>query len=206
MKEKLLLFPFNGNSIEALDCIDNSFEVIGFIDDDPKKAGKSKMEYVVFGREVLSKFPEAKILAVPGSPETYLNRRELIESLKIPIERFAKVIHPNAFISSFASIGYNSLVMGGVNISATAFVGNHVCILPNTVIHHDSIIDDFTMIGSNVVIAGYTTIGQNAYIGSGSKVINNISVGKNVLVGMGSNVIKNIPDDSRVVGNPARLI
>jgi hypothetical protein len=36
--KKLIIFPFNGNGIEALDCIqENTFEFIGFIDDSPEK-------------------------------------------------------------------------------------------------------------------------------------------------------------------------
>ena len=37
-RKKLVIFPYNGNGIEALDCInDDEFELIGFIDDDKNK-------------------------------------------------------------------------------------------------------------------------------------------------------------------------
>ena len=49
-------------------------------------------------------------------------------------------------------------------------------------------------------------IGNNVYIGSNSTVIGNIQIGNNVIVGAGSVVVKNIPDNSVVVGNPARII
>ena len=35
MKKKLLIFPFNGNGLEALDCIDKNYEFIGFVDAPP---------------------------------------------------------------------------------------------------------------------------------------------------------------------------
>jgi sugar O-acyltransferase (sialic acid O-acetyltransferase NeuD family) len=207
MKTKLLIFPFNGNGVEALDCLADQFECIGFVDDTIEKQGKNnRFGIEVLNRNAFDRYKEALILAVPGSPTSYLYRSELIESLNLPINRFARVIHPNALISSYSILGYNILIMENVVIKATAYIGNHVCILPNTVIHHDSKINDFSLIGTNVTIAGNTVIGSQCYIGSGSSIINNISIGEKTLVGIGSNVIKSVSGNSRVVGNPAKEI
>jgi sugar O-acyltransferase (sialic acid O-acetyltransferase NeuD family) len=206
MKEKLLLFPYNGNAAEALDCIYDAFEVIGFIDDNIDKQGINDLGFTVFSREVISKYPEAKMLAVPGSPETYLSRSKAINSLKIAAERFATLIHPQAAVSARARIGHNCLIMAGVSISAGAVIGNHVVILPNSVVHHDACVEDYTLIGSNVAVAGYVRIGVNCYIGSGSNIIDHVIVGDFALVGLGSNVICDVPEHVRVAGNPARNI
>jgi len=206
-KIKLLIFPFNGNAIEALDCIDaNVYDVDGFIDDDVTKQGQHHFGFHVYDRTILDKNYNSKILAVPGSPLTYLNRSKIIASLNVQRERFTTIIHPSAKISKQAKIGFNCLIMAGTVVTSNAIIGNHVCILPNSVIHHDSIIGNYTLIGSNVTIAGDTIIGDNCYLGSGSSIINNINVGNNSLIGMGTNVIKNIPKNSKVVGNPGRLI
>ena len=202
--EKLLIFPFNGNGIEALDCAEGQYDFIGFIDDTIEKQGKHKLGFQVFDRSVLRKYREAKVLAVPGSPLSYKIRAKTINNLLIPIDRYARVIHPNSTISKQSSIGYNTLIMAGVVITSNAKIGNHVCILPNSTIHHDSIVNDFTLIGSNVTVAGNTTIEENCYIGSGSNIINNITIGGNTLVGLGSNVINQISSNQVVVGNPAR--
>ncbi len=34
---KLIIFPFNGNGIEAMDCIGNEYELIAFADDTAEK-------------------------------------------------------------------------------------------------------------------------------------------------------------------------
>lgn len=206
MKTKLLIFPFNGNGLEALGCLDENYEFVGFIDDEINKQGKKKEGFTVFPREALQKHPYAKLLAVPGSPMTYLNRKRAIDSLKIPQTRFATVIHKNAYISPLAKIGFNVLIMAGVVLTSNAIIGNHVCILPNSVIHHDVVVADYVLVGSQVVIAGYVKIHDNCYIGSQSSLINQIEIGKNSLVGIGSNVIKSFLPNSKIVGNPARLI
>jgi sugar O-acyltransferase (sialic acid O-acetyltransferase NeuD family) len=205
-KQELLIFPYNGNGLEALACIGEEFSFIGFVDDTPEKIGVNQFGYQVFDRSVLVQRPEAKVLAVPGSPSSYKKRHEIIEGLGLKQERFAKVIHPKASISPLASIGVNVLIMAGVVITSNAVIGSHTCILPNTVIHHDVKIGDWSLVGSNVTIAGSTVIEENCYVGSGSRLINNIVVGARALIGLGSNVIHHISADSTVVGNPARKI
>jgi sugar O-acyltransferase (sialic acid O-acetyltransferase NeuD family) len=201
-KDKLLIFPYNGNALEALDCINfDKFDFIGFVDDD---SAKRSTEYDVFPRSILQTYPEFRMLAVPGSPTSYLKRAEIIDSLQINVHRFVTVIHPNASIGRNVSIGYNCLVMAGVVITSNAYLQNHVCVLPNSVIHHDAVVKNYSLIGSNVVIAGNTTIGQSCYVGSGTNIINGIQIGDCSLVGLGSNVIRNVPANAKVAGNPAR--
>lgn len=207
MKKKLLIFPFNGNGIEALDCLNEEFDLIGFIDDTIEKQGRQNFLGIeVYSRQAVDKYKEALILAVPGSPTSYQVRNNIIEGLKLPLNRYAQVVHRNASISAFSKIGYNVLIMENVVIKATASIGNHVCILPNSVIHHDSKIGDYTLIGANVTIAGYTNIEPQCYIGSGSSIINGITLGSKSLVGIGTNVIKSFISNSKLIGNPARNI
>jgi sugar O-acyltransferase (sialic acid O-acetyltransferase NeuD family) len=204
--EQLLIFPLNGNGLEALNCLGNNFELIGFVDDTPEKQGEHPFGFKVFGREVFHKYPNAKVLAVPGSPTSFRSRKKIIDDLQLDKSRFATVVHPNASLSPFAVLGYNVLIMAGVVITANGKIGNHICILPNSVIHHDTIIGDYTLIGSNVTVAGHTTIGSMCYIGSGTSVINNVTIGDKSLVGMGTNVIRVLPENAKAVGNPAKLV
>jgi sugar O-acyltransferase (sialic acid O-acetyltransferase NeuD family) len=204
--KSLLIFPFNGNGLEALDCLGTAFRLLGFIDDTPEKQGISSHGPTVYPRSALGQWPEAQVLAVPGSPTSFRSRRAVIESLGIAPGRFARVIHPTARISPLATIGYNVLIMAGVVITSNAVIGDHVCVLPNTVIHHDARIGAWSLVGSNVSVAGNTLVGENCYIGSGSSIMNALEIGDGTLVGLGSNVIRNTPAGSRVAGNPARPI
>ncbi len=47
-------------------------------------------------------------------------------------------------------------------------------------------------------------LGDNIFIGSGAKIIGNISIGNNVRIGANSVVLDDVPDNSVVVGIPAR--
>lgn len=204
--KQLLIFPFNGNGLEALHCLGNDFELLGFVDDTAEKQGKNPLGFEVFSRDAFRKYPSALVLAVPGGPASFHLRRKIIEELGVEPDRFATVIHPRASVSPLSTIGYNVLMMAGTVITANAIIGNHCCVLPNTVIHHDSRVGNYSLIGSNVTIAGYTDVGENCYIGSGTSVINGISIGNKSLVGMGANVIRAVPENVKVAGNPAKII
>jgi len=201
--EPLLIFPYNGNAVEALDCLGTRHRLMGFIDGTPEKQGTGRYGQRVMTRAAFTDLPEARVVAVPGSSTSYRTRRRVIESLGVSTARYTTIIHPFARISPFASIGYNVLLMAGVVVTSNAIIGNHVCILPNTVVHHDVIIGEWTLIGSNVTIAGGTTIGDNCYIGSGSSIMNGLQIGSGALVGLGSNVIRNVRGNTKVAGNPA---
>jgi len=205
-QHKLLIFPCNGNGIEALDCIDpTEYNVIGFVDD--QYSVKQGIQSVpVSDRSIINEHTDAYVLAVPGSPSTYLKRKEHIDSLGIEPNRFATVIHPTAVIGKQVRIGRNCLIMAGVVITSNAWIGDHVCVLPNTVIHHDVRVGDYSLIGSGVVIAGGSSIGENCYIGSGTNIINGIGIGDFSLVGIGSNVLTSCPSRSRIAGNPAHAL
>jgi sugar O-acyltransferase (sialic acid O-acetyltransferase NeuD family) len=176
---------------------------MGFIDDDPVKLAGSH-PWPVWGRSILQKDTDSKVLAVPGGPLSFRKRKEHIDSLQLPHSRMATVIHPSASIGRQVQLGINCLIMAGVVITSNAIVEDHVCILPNSVVHHDSRIGAYTLMGSLVSVAGGTQIGSNCYIGSGSKIMNGITVGNGVLIGLGSNVIRNVAPGITIAGNPAK--
>lgn len=200
----LLIFPCNGNGIEALDCLGDDFRPFGFVDDSPSKQGTNVAGLDVHARDAFDRWPTALVLAAPGSPTSYRMRRSIIEGLQLSSSRFARVVHPTARISPFAAIGHNVLIMAGVVVTSNAVIGDHVCILPNTVIHHDTRIGAWTLVGSNVTIAGDTSVGENCYVASGSSVMHGLTIGDGALIGLGSNVIRNVASGGRVAGNPAR--
>jgi sugar O-acyltransferase (sialic acid O-acetyltransferase NeuD family) len=203
-RRPLLIFPCNGNGIEALDCLGDDYECVGFIDDTPEKQRDGAFGFRVLPRSALAEMREAAVLAVPGGPASYGARRAVIEGLGVARERFARVIHPSARVAKIARLGDNLLVMAGAVLTSNVIVGDHVAVLPNTVIHHDVTIGSYSLIGANVAVAGSVSIGENCYIGSGSSIKNGVRIGDRALIGLGSNVTRDVRSGVRVAGNPAR--
>jgi len=213
MVKKLILFPFGGNaresllSVLALNKLKKQWDPVGFVDDDRLKWGKECCGIKVLGdKGVLKKYPDAWILAVPGNPDNYPERKSIIDSLGVENSRFATIIHPSAVISPDARIGYDTTIMPNVVITCGARIGNHCIILPNTSILHDSKIGDYSCVGSNVSISARVNIASASYIGSGTKIKGDIRIGEGALVGLGSNVIFDIEKGTVAAGNPAKTI
>lgn len=213
MSKKLLLFPFGGNARESLLSVfainqrKEEWDIVGFIDDDQSQHGKACCGVKVLGgRLILREIPDAFVLAVPGSPTSYLRRKDIIGSLKTDKSRFATIIHPSVVIAPDATIGYNTIIMPNVVISCGVRIGSHCILLPNSVVSHDSVVDDYCCVGSNVSISGSVRIGSSCYIGSGTKMRENVSIGEETLVGLGSNVISDIEAGVVAAGNPAKVI
>jgi len=213
MSKQLIIFPFGGNGREAAanivgsNALTEEWELLGFADDDSSLLGREVCGVrVLGGRDILKKFPDARILAVPGKPENYLERKNIINGLEISKDKFANIISPGVNILPDVKIGKNILLMSNVVISCGVSIGNHCVILPNTTILHDSKVGEYCCIGSNVVVAGNVTIDSNCYIGAGVSIRESITIGKQSLVGMGANVIADVDPKTMVVGNPAKII
>ncbi len=213
MSKKLLLFPFGGNAREALVSIfamnenKDEWDLLGFVDDNISTHSKECCGIrVLGGREVFAQYPDAYVLAVPGSPTSFSRRNDIIRGLNLAKSRFATIVHPSVVTAPDATIGYNTLIMSGVVVSCGVTIGNHCLILPNTVVSHDSVVEDHCCIGSNISISGSVHIGSTCYIGSGTKIREDISIGNGTLIGLGSNVVSHIPEGVIAVGSPAKVV
>lgn len=52
----------------------------------------------------------------------------------------------------------------------------------------------------------FTVIGKNVSIGAGAVILKNVKIGNNVKIGANAVVTKDVPDNTTVVGVPARII
>ena len=101
-------------------------------------------------------------------------------------------IHPGAQIGKNLFIDHGM----GVVIGETTIIGNNVTIFHNVTL------------GGRGYIKGkrHPTIKDNAYIGAGAKVLGNITIGTNAKIGANAVVLNDVPDNTTVVGIPAKVI
>jgi sugar O-acyltransferase (sialic acid O-acetyltransferase NeuD family) len=203
-KSPLLVLGFGGNAMDAIDTIENSYEIIGFIDDNPENQKLSFEGIPVYTRQALEKYKDTKIITLIGSEANFRTRKKIIDDFKIPDSRFATIIHPTAVVSRLAKIGHDVIVFAGAVVTANAVIGNHIFVLPNSIIHHDVNIGDYTMIGANVTIAGHVKVGESCYLGSASSIKNGINIGDRSMIGMAANVVCSVLSGSTMIGNPAK--
>ena len=107
-------------------------------------------------------------------------------------------------IKDNVEIGCNNTIDRG-SLSNT-IVGKNTFIDNQVHIAHNVTIGDNCIITGQVGFAGSSKIGNQVYIGGQAGISGHLTIGNNVQIGGGSGVIKNIPDNSKVMGYPAKEI
>ena len=107
-------------------------------------------------------------------------------------------IEDNCEIGSGSTIDRGS--MSNTVIGKNTFLDNQIHIAHNVKIGENGII------AGQVGIAGSSIIGKNVKIGGQAGISGHLKIGDNVEIAGGSGVIKNIPDNSKVMGYPAKNI
>ena len=107
-------------------------------------------------------------------------------------------------IEDHCEIGCGSTIdrgsMSNTVIGKNTYLDNQIHIAHNVKIGENSII------AGQVGIAGSSTLGKNLRVGGQAGISGHLKIGDNVEIAGGSGVIKDIPDNSKVMGYPAKNI
>jgi acetyltransferase-like isoleucine patch superfamily enzyme len=103
----------------------------------------------------------------------------------------------------------NKCQINNVNFSTEPYlieIGDHVAIAAGTdFITHDGAIWCFRDELKNADVFGTIKIGNNVFIGNNCTILPNTAVGDNCIIGAGSTVRGRFPENSVIVGNPAKV-
>ena len=106
------------------------------------------------------------------------------------------IINENCEIGCGSTIDRGSL--SNTIIGKNTYLDNQVHIA------HNNKIGDNCIIAGQVGFAGSSTLGNNVMIGGQAGISGHLKVGNNVQIGGGSGVINDIPDNTKVMGYPAK--
>jgi UDP-3-O-[3-hydroxymyristoyl] glucosamine N-acyltransferase len=106
------------------------------------------------------------------------------------------IIEDNCEIGCGSTIDRGSL--SNTIIGKNTFIDNQVHIA------HNNKIGENCIIAGQVGFAGSSSLGNNVMIGGQAGISGHLKVGNNVQIGGGSGVIKDIPENSKVMGYPAK--
>ncbi len=86
-------------------------------------------------------------------------------------------------------------------------IGDHVAIAAGTdFITHDGAVWCFREEMKNADVFGTIKIGSNVFIGNNCTILPNTSVGNNCIIGAGSVIRGHFPENSVIIGNPAKVV
>ena len=105
-------------------------------------------------------------------------------------------------INEGSEIGCGSTIDRG-SLSNT-IIGKNTFLDNQIHVAHNNKIGNNCIVAGQVGFAGSSTLGNNVMIGGQAGISGHLTIGNNVQIAGGSGVIKNVPDNSRVMGYPAK--
>ena len=205
--KKILIFGAGEGGIEILKVILSdinhtkpTWEIIGFVDSDPSKKGKTIAGINVYEPDI-QEFNN-NIFGVCGVMDNELRKKIIHEEILGKGFQLASLIHPSIvqvpdFIHDSGVIMYP-----GSNISYNVKLGVGVTVNYNCVLGHDLVIANYTYIGPSVTIAGQCSIGELCTIGAGSTLLQGVSIGNYSTVGIGTTLIKSVKENTHIMEFP----
>ena len=206
---KIVIIGGGGHARVIIDTLKMSgeYEIVGILD--PQlETGTNISEVNVLGddnllEELFKKGVNNACIAV-GSIKDNIKRKILYERVKQTGFSIPSLTHPQSIMSTNVKISEGVQIMAGAILQAGSLIGENTIVNTGSIIEHDCYIGRHVHICPGVVISGGCEIHEGAFIGAGATVIQGIKIGKNVLVGAGSVVIRDVPNDSKVMGVPAK--
>jgi sugar O-acyltransferase (sialic acid O-acetyltransferase NeuD family) len=191
--------------IQDINAAGASWEVQGFVDDDPSLWGRTINGFrVVEGREWLTAAVEPPSVAFGlGSPATKAHVAVALASVGM---RYPSLVHPSVVMSRRVTIGEGVVITAGNILTTEIALGDLAMLNLSCTVGHDCTIGKFVAISPGANVSGNVTIGEGCDIGTGAAVIQGVSIGEWSVVGAGAVVARNLPSNCTAVGVPAKLI
>lgn len=192
--------------IEAINKKTPAYTLLGYLDDDEKKIGRSFNGYKCLGPiSYLSELNKNhRVCAVIANQNGDI-RKKLVNMFP-GFEEWETLIHPSVNISDTSTIGKGSIICASGNVSCNTVIGDCCLFNISVTLGHDCVVGDYVSIMSGSCISGHVTIDDGAYLGTNCTILPGMKVGKHTMVGAGSVVIRNVKENTTVMGVPAKKI
>ncbi|MHC5111855.1 MAG: acetyltransferase [Planctomycetota bacterium] len=207
---KCIILGAGGHGRVVLDVIVNQgrYDVLGFIDSDPRLIGRRVDGVPVLGtpaglRRVHEEIGVNHAIVAVGDNGARRALADQLESLGFDL---ISAIHPCAHVAKNASMGRNVVVAAGATVCAHCQIGDSVILNTGCIVDHESMIGTATHVCPGARLAGRVTVESGAFIGIGATIIQSLRVGCEAKVGAGAVVINDVEPMTTVVGVPARPV
>lgn len=209
---KIAIYGAGGFGREVKTLIDainlkcpNTFELIGFFDDDKVIGEVINGLPIIGGIKELNSFEGELALAISVA-EAKIKEKILHKIVKQDVT-YPNIIHPNTSISKDeVQIGIGNIICEGVIITCNITIDNFVILNLQCTVGHDTHISSYSSFMPSVNISGEVEISEGVYVGTGAKIINQLTIGAYTIVGAGAVVAKSLPAHCTAVGIPAKVI
>ena len=202
MKDLLIIGAGNVGGFLALNqnLFEGHYNIIGFLDDDKDKIGKTKWDIPVLGNiESIKEYHNISVVIGISAP---LIKKKILAKIGSNFH-FPNFIAKNAWISNKVKVGKGVIIYPGVAINHESEIGDFVIINMNCAIGHNTKIGIGCALAPGVNLAGFTKVDAFVNLGIGVSTIQQIHIAEEAVIGGQSMVITNVEKCAKYVGVPA---
>ncbi len=205
LNTKIVLIGYSGHAFVVCGIVAASGKTVAAYCDNQEK------EFNPFNLVYLGKETDPPALEAIAANEFFVaigdnNIRKKIQ-LAFAEKKFLaiNVVHPSSVVDPSAAIAHNGvMISANATINPLASIGMGAICNTGCIIEHECIVGDFAHIGPGAVLCGNVKVGEKTFVGANSVVRQGIIIGNNVMIGAGSVVVRDVPDNTTVMGCPAK--
>lgn len=190
------------NWIDDINNIEQTWNILGFIDDNPEALNGFSCRYRIIGN-IKDHYPDGNAVYAMGIAAPYY-KKKVSGIIMGRGGEFVSIIHPATRIYSEQEHGIGLITYPNAKIATGCKVGDFVT-LQSTILGHDAEVGDFATISSSCGITGGVKIGEGAFLADHACISVGLEIGHDSYVGLGSVVIRDVEPLTKVFGNPARV-
>ncbi|MEE9417347.1 MAG: hypothetical protein V3V01_18855 [Acidimicrobiales bacterium] len=193
-------------TLHAINAESPTWDLLGFVDDDPAKAGSELLGYPVLGdRSVLPKLlsANADLHVFNNVVGHWSKRRDVAELLADGGFEIASLIDPRIDVLDL-HCGVGVFIGAFANFGHSARLGDYAVIMQAVVLGDETEIGDYVFIANLANVGSRAVVGENTFVGPNSVVLLDRIVGPEAVVGAGAIIVSDVPAGAKMFSPPAQ--
>ena len=178
-------------------------QIAGFLDDNPALQDSRVLNMPVFAAaEWLRQNTGAHVALGIGAN---VHREHAANQASNFNATLISAIHPNAIVSSSATVGGGVVIMPTAVLNADCRVADGSIVNTGAIVEHDVRIGRYAHLSPRSVTGGGAEVGEFVHIGMGAIILPGKRIGHHAVIGAGAVVVNDIPEHVIASGVPAQI-